>query len=129
MLPPGQFSRASQPLDIRLPEKPKNHHPPPPFPKGGFHHLLTSPLLISSTRLSTHIHHLNTPIDSFSGGHLDREKNLEKKKKKRKLTRKPHSPNLPSRLHKPRLQELDLRRLAAAVQPLQYNEGPSFLAR
>lgn len=57
---------------------------------------------------------------------MDREK-IEEKKKKTKLTRKSHHMNFVPRLQQPRLQQLDLRRLAAAVQPFEHDERPSFL--
>lgn len=46
-------------------------------------------------------------------------------KKKSKPTRKPHNPNLLSCLYKSRLQKLNLRRLAAAIQSFQHNECAS----
>ncbi len=53
-----------------------------------------------------------------------REKEREGGPKKR-LTWEPHHFDLPAQLYEPLLQELDLCRLAAAVEPLQDDQGPA----
>src|SRR5690606_27969311 len=59
---------------------------------------------------------LGTPPPSFPGPAPS------KLYEKERPTRKPHNLDFPPRLHEPLLQKLHLRRLPAAVQPLQHDE-------
>ena len=49
----------------------------------------------------------------------------EETKKIKWLTWEPHHFDLPAQLDEPLLEELHLRRLAAAVEPLQNDQGPA----